>query len=216
MWERGRSAAATGADPRQPRLERPRVGGGVRPRGDAVFLERHEGAERAHRLRLLPSAFDAELALREPGGESDAAAHVGATEEREHLLPDAEATGAVWAREKDPRVTRVGRFLRCTHLDEFPQFWNILRGDMSAVGPRPERPEFVMLLEQEIPLYHARHAVRPGMAGLGLVCQGYGASIEDARRKLKYDLAYLRRQSLWLDLSILARTVLDFLRLGGR
>ncbi|MEM3484669.1 MAG: sugar transferase, partial [Candidatus Methanomethyliaceae archaeon] len=92
------------------------------------------------------------------------------------MIPEAERGRAVWARENDPRVTRVGRILRRTHIDEFPQFLNILRGEMSAVGPRPERPEFVEELAREIPFYRVRHAVKPGMAGWGLVKQGYGAS----------------------------------------
>ncbi len=132
------------------------------------------------------------------------------------MVPDAEHDGALWAGEHDRRTTRVGRLLRRAHIDEFPQFWNVLRGDMSAVGPRPERPEFVATLSKEMPFYQVRHAVRPGMAGWGLVRQGYGASREDALLKLQYDLYYIKHQSLWLDLVILLKTVLETLTLRGR
>jgi len=107
------------------------------------------------------------------------------------MVPDAERDGrAVWAREKDPRVTRVGRILRATHIDELPQFINILKGEMSVVGPRPERQEFVAELEKQIPFYRLRHAVKPGMAGWALVKHGYSSSVEDALTKLQYDLYY--------------------------
>jgi exopolysaccharide biosynthesis polyprenyl glycosylphosphotransferase len=132
------------------------------------------------------------------------------------MVPDAEKGRAVWAKEDDPRVTRVGRILRRTHVDEFPQFLNILKGEMSAVGPRPERPEFVEELAKEIPFYRVRHAVKPGMAGWGLVKQGYGASKEDALLKLQYDLYYIKHQSLWLDIVILLKTIVDTLTLRGR
>lgn len=132
------------------------------------------------------------------------------------MVTDAEKEGAVWAEESDPRVTRVGRFLRKTHVDEFPQFLNILKGDMSAVGPRPERPEFIEELAREIPFYRVRHAVKPGMAGWGLVRQGYGSSKEDALIKLQHDLYYIKHQGLWLDLVILLKTVLDTVTLRGR
>ena len=132
------------------------------------------------------------------------------------MVADAEAAGEpVWASEDDPRVTRVGRILRAMHVDEFPQFLNILKGEMSIVGPRPERPAFVAELEREIPHYRARHALKPGLGGWGLVNQGYGGSREDARIKHEYDLHYLRRQSLWMDLVILARTFIDTLTLRG-
>jgi len=132
------------------------------------------------------------------------------------MVADAEHSDAVWAQENDPRVTRVGRLLRKTHVDEFPQFLNIIRGEMSTVGPRPERPEFAQELEKEIPFYRVRHAVKPGMAGWGLVRQGYAASRDDALVRLQYDLCYIKHQSLWLDLLILLRTVVDVLTLGGR
>ncbi len=133
------------------------------------------------------------------------------------MVPDAEKEGRpVWARENDPRVTRVGRFLRKTHLDEFPQLFNILKGEMSAVGPRPERPEFVEELAREIPFYRLRHVAKPGMAGWALIKYGYAASKEDAKEKLKYDLYYIKHWSPWLDLLILGKTVLDAVTLRGR
>jgi exopolysaccharide biosynthesis polyprenyl glycosylphosphotransferase len=132
------------------------------------------------------------------------------------MVPDAEKDRAVWAERNDPRVTRVGRILRKTHVDEFPQFLNILKGEMSAVGPRPERPEFEEELAREIPFYRVRYAVKPGMAGWGLVKQGYGASKEDARLKLQYDLYYIKHQSLWLDIVILLKTIIDTLTFRGR
>jgi len=132
------------------------------------------------------------------------------------MVEDAEIDQAVWAQKDDPRITRVGMILRKTHLDEFPQFWNILKGDMSVVGPRPERPEFINELAEEIPFYRVRLASKPGMAGWGLIHQGYGASKKDALEKLQYDLYYIKHQSFWLDLYILWRTVIDSLSLGGR
>ena len=132
------------------------------------------------------------------------------------MVVDAEKGNAVWAQEDDPRATRVGRILRKAHVDEFPQFLNILRGEMSAVGPRPERPEFVEELTREIPFYRVRHAVKPGMAGWGLVKQGYGASKEDAIVKLQYDLYYIKHQSVWLDTVILLKTIVDTLTFRGR
>jgi sugar transferase (PEP-CTERM system associated) len=116
-------------------------------------------------------------------------------------------TGAVRASLSDSRITRVGRFLRRSRLDEIPQFWNVLKGDMSIVGPRPERPEFVTSLTREIPFYGQRHIVRPGLTGWAQVYYTYGASVEDALEKLQYDLFYIKHMSLGLDLFILAKTV---------
>ncbi len=116
-------------------------------------------------------------------------------------------TGAVWARHNDDRVTRVGRVLRRTRLDELPQLWNVLRGDMSVVGPRPERPEFVRSLTEDIRFYGQRHVIRPGLTGWAQVCYTYGASVEDAMEKLQYDLFYIKHRSTALDLFILAKTV---------
>jgi len=120
---------------------------------------------------------------------------------------DAEKDGPRWARGKDNRVTRVGALLRRTRLDEAPQFWNILRGEMSLVGPRPERPEFVERLAREIPFYNQRHLVKPGLTGWAQINYPYGASTEDALYKLKYDLYYIKHSSPGLDLQIILRTL---------
>ncbi len=124
------------------------------------------------------------------------------------MVTDAEAaTGAVFSQRGDPRVTRVGRLMRKTRLDELPQFLNVLRGDMSLVGPRPERPEHVTRLTTKIPFYRTRLIVRPGISGWAQVMYEYGSNDEDALIKLQYDLYYIRHQSLLLDLNILIRTV---------
>jgi sugar transferase (PEP-CTERM system associated) len=121
---------------------------------------------------------------------------------------DAEAgTGAVWARANDSRVTPIGRFIRKTRLDELPQLWNVLRGEMSFVGPRPERPEFVSNLTRQIPFYGERHVVKPGLTGWAQVRYAYGASVEDALEKLQYDLFYIKNMSLALDIFIAFETV---------
>jgi exopolysaccharide biosynthesis polyprenyl glycosylphosphotransferase len=120
---------------------------------------------------------------------------------------DAEKNGAVWAKGKDSRVTRAGKFLRRSRLDELPQLWNILRGDMSFVGPRPERPEFVGELTKQIPYYDLRHLVPPGLTGWAQVRYRYGASIQDAERKLAYDLYYVRHYKPSFDLAICLRTI---------
>ena len=123
------------------------------------------------------------------------------------MTVDAEKNGAVWASAHDARVTRVGRILRKLRIDELPQLWNVLRGDMSFIGPRPERMEFVRRLERVIPFYWVRHSVKPGLTGWAQVCFPYGASEEDARIKLEYDLYYIKNMSLLLDLNILFKTV---------
>ena len=123
------------------------------------------------------------------------------------MRQDAEAsTGAVWAQRNDPRITRVGNFLRHSRLDEIPQLVNILKGDMSLVGPRPERPEFVGELKKRIPYYSERHYVKPGLTGWAQVCYPYGSSVEDAIEKLRYDLYYIKNISLFLDLYIILKT----------
>lgn len=132
------------------------------------------------------------------------------------MIPDAEArTGAVFSQRGDPRVTRVGRFMRKTRLDELPQLINVLRGEMSLVGPRPERPEHVERLQQKIPFYRTRHVVRPGVTGWAQVRYQYGETDEDALVKLQYDLYYIRHQSLALDMTIMMRTVGKMLRMSG-
>jgi len=147
----------------------------------------------------------------------------GAEEERRHsdsfgqpftiyklrsMVVDAERhTGPIWAAAKDARVTRIGRFLRNTRLDETPQLWNVLRGEMSLVGPRPERPAFVTSLAESLPEYPRRYDARPGITGLAQVKSQYDSSIETVNRKLQYDLYYVRHGRLLLDLKIMAATV---------
>src|SRR5580704_13747420 len=128
---------------------------------------------------------------------------------------DAEAKGARWATKDDPRVTRLGGFLRKTRIDEIPQLWNVLRGEMSFVGPRPERPEFTSWLAEEIPFYNLRHMVRPGLTGWAQVRYGYGATLAEAREKLAYDLYYLKHKSMGLDLLIMFETIKTIVRRRG-
>ena len=130
---------------------------------------------------------------------------------------DAEADGPRWATERDPRVTRSGAFMRASRIDELPQLINVLRGEMSLVGPRPERPYFVRQLVRIIPQYEERMLVLPGLTGWAQVNYPYGASVDDAQAKLAYDLYYLRNQSLLLDLHVLVATVRVVLfRIGAR
>ncbi|PYV65976.1 MAG: hypothetical protein DMG95_00265 [Acidobacteria bacterium] len=124
------------------------------------------------------------------------------------MRQDAEAdTGATWALDDDPRITKVGKFLRTTRLDELPQLWCVLKGDMSFVGPRPERPEFVEMLAKEIPFYTVRNAVRPGITGWAQVRYKYGNTIADAKEKLQYDLYYIKNMSPGLDMMIMFQTI---------
>ncbi|MEB3172510.1 MAG: sugar transferase [Cyanobacteriota bacterium] len=120
---------------------------------------------------------------------------------------DAERQGAQWVQQRDPRITPLGRLLRLTRIDELPQLVAVLRGEMSLIGPRPERPEFDLNLEQQIPHYRLRYWLRPGLSGWAQVNYPYGASLEDARNKLSFDLFYLRHFSFWLDLLILVKTM---------
>ncbi len=132
------------------------------------------------------------------------------------MRADAEAgTGPIWSTVNDPRVTPLGRLLRTTRLDELPQLWNVLRGDMSFVGPRPERPHFVAQLTATIPFFNHRHVVKPGITGWAQIRHAYAASVEDAIEKLQYDLYYIKNLSLWLDLLILAETVKTVVRQRG-
>jgi sugar transferase (PEP-CTERM system associated) len=124
------------------------------------------------------------------------------------MRPDAEADiGPTWADDDDPRITRVGKFLRMTRLDEIPQLWCVLKGDMAFVGPRPERPEFVEWLTQEIPYYSLRQLVRPGITGWAQIRYKYGNTIEDAKEKLRYDLFYIKNASIGLDILIMFQTI---------
>ena len=121
---------------------------------------------------------------------------------------DAEINGkAVWAEKDDPRITRIGRIIRKLRIDELPQTWSVLKGEMSFVGPRPERPQFVDDLEQQLNYYAERHMVKPGITGWAQINYPYGASIDDARQKLEYDLYYAKNYSPFLDLLILLQTI---------
>ena len=132
------------------------------------------------------------------------------------MRQDAEAeNGPQWARNDDPRVTRIGRFLRASRLDEIPQLWTVLKGEMAFVGPRPERPEFVEWLSREIPYYGVRHLVRPGITGWAQVKYKYGSTVEDAREKLQYDLFYIKNVSIGLDLLIMFQTIKTVLLARG-
>ncbi|BAB74553.1 sugar transferase [Anabaena sp. FACHB-709] len=132
------------------------------------------------------------------------------------MYQDAEKRGAQWADERDPRITRVGRWLRLTRIDELPQILNVIWGEMSLIGPRPERPEFDVKLRQEIPYYDLRYVVKPGITGWAQVMYPYGASIEDAYEKLAYDLYYIKNYSLALDLAIALKTIRVVLLGKGR
>jgi len=132
------------------------------------------------------------------------------------MRQDAEADGqAHWAREGDPRTTKVGTLLRRMHLDEFPQFWNVLKGEMSLVGPRPERPELVAELEKQIPFYRARLLVKPGVSGWAQINYGKGASVEGSAEKLEYDLYYIKHRGLWMDIWIILRSIGSVFGLRG-
>jgi len=120
---------------------------------------------------------------------------------------DAEKDGAKWASENDSRVTRVGKIIRKIRVDELPQLINVLKGEMSIIGPRPEREVFIKELEKQVPYYRFRHAVKPGITGLAQVSYAYGASVEDAIWKHKYDIYYIKHHTLWLDLVILLKTI---------
>jgi lipopolysaccharide/colanic/teichoic acid biosynthesis glycosyltransferase len=124
------------------------------------------------------------------------------------MVQDAEkGSGAVWAQLNDPRVTRIGQFMRKTRLDEIPQLLNVLKGEMSFIGPRPERMAFVERLKETIPFYSTRHLVKPGVTGWAQVCYPYGASDEDALEKLRYDLYYIKNYSIFLDFRIIVDTI---------
>mgnify|MGYP000548379026 FL=1 len=123
------------------------------------------------------------------------------------MVVNAEKNGAVWAEKNDMRVTKFGKFLRKTRLDEFPQFFNILKGEMSVIGPRPERPIFVEELSKEIPFYPTRHIIKPGLTGWAQVNTSYGATVEDSLRKLQYDLYYIKHRNVFLDLNIAIKTL---------
>jgi lipopolysaccharide/colanic/teichoic acid biosynthesis glycosyltransferase len=131
------------------------------------------------------------------------------------MRTDAEAAGPQWAKSGDPRITRVGRFLRKTRLDEVPQFLNVVHGDMTLIGPRPERAFFINLLETEVPHYRKRLLVKPGITGMAQVRSGYDDSIDSVRTKVRWDLRYIRGQGLRADVAILLRTVRTILTGDG-
>ena len=132
------------------------------------------------------------------------------------MYQDAEKRGAQWASQRDPRITRVGYWLRVLRIDELPQIWNVLCGEMSLIGPRPERPEFDVKLKEAIPYYEMRYLVKPGITGWAQVLYPYGSSLEDAYEKLSYDLYYIKNYSLWLDMVIVLKTIRVVLLGKGR
>lgn len=132
------------------------------------------------------------------------------------MVCDAEKNGAVWASCNDNRATFVGKILRKTRIDELPQIWNVLKGELSFIGPRPERPEFVKELVEKIPYYQMRHLVKPGLSGWAQINFPYGASVEDALQKLQYDLFYVKNRSLVLEISIMLKTIMTLLKREGR
>jgi lipopolysaccharide/colanic/teichoic acid biosynthesis glycosyltransferase len=123
------------------------------------------------------------------------------------MIVNAEKDGAEYASKKDPRVTKFGRFLRKLRFDEIPQFFNVIKGDMSVIGPRPERPIFVAELSKKIPFYEVRHIIKPGVTGWAQVNANYGSSYDDALEKLQYDIYYIKHRSLFLDISIVIKTL---------
>ena len=132
------------------------------------------------------------------------------------MVQDAERVGPQWSELNDPRVTKVGRFLRASRIDELPQLWNLIVGNMSLIGPRPERPEFVNELKKEIPFYEVRELVVPGLSGWAQVKYPYGSSVKDSYRKLEYDLFYIKNHSVRLDITIFFKTCLVVLKGCGR
>ena len=132
------------------------------------------------------------------------------------MAKDAEKDGAKGAKKGDKRVTAVGKFLRKTRLDELPQILSVLKGDLSFVGPRPERPEFVSELSQKIPHYSMRHIVKPGLSGWAQINFPYGSSVDDSMQKLQYDLYYIKNRSLVLEIVIILKTIMTVLRIEGR
>lgn len=131
------------------------------------------------------------------------------------MVTNAEKNGAVWAQKNDTRVTKFGRILRKTRIDEIPQFINVLKGEMSLIGPRPERPEFVHQLELEIPYYGMRHVIKPGLTGWAQVMHPYANTINDQKEKLMYDLYYINERNLMLDFKIVVKTISTVLFLRG-
>jgi lipopolysaccharide/colanic/teichoic acid biosynthesis glycosyltransferase len=132
------------------------------------------------------------------------------------MVVNAESSGAVYAQKNDARITKFGKFLRKTRLDEVPQFFNILKGDMSIIGPRPERPKFVKDLEEKVPFYAIRHVVKPGLTGWAQVKFPYAGTLEEQEKKLRYDLFYIKEQCILLDFKIIIRTITTVLFFKGQ
>jgi len=132
------------------------------------------------------------------------------------MIHGAEKNGVQWTNNQDKRITIGGKFLRKTRLDELPQLWNIFNGNMSFVGPRPERPEFIKTLKEQVPHYSLRHLIRPGLTGWAQINYPYGSSIESSLKKLSYDLYYLKNRNFVLDLSIILKTIAVVLKAKGR
>ena len=167
-------------------------------RGPIIYAQTRVGLDRRWRETL---------ALRERRHE-DLGGQVFTIFKFRTLRVDAERlSGAVWAQENDPRVTSLGRMLRKFRLDELPQLWNIVRGDMNLVGPRPERPSIVARLREDIDEYRFRHRVKPGLTGLAQINQHYDSCLDDVRAKVRWDLAYIERQNAWFDIRIMLRTI---------
>lgn len=170
----------------------------VTSRGPIIYTQARVGYDRRWRSTL---------ALRERRA-SDLGGSIFTIFKLRTMRVDAEhLSGAVWAQENDPRVTTLGRYLRKFRIDEIPQLWNVIVGDMNLVGPRPERPSIVARLREDIPSYRCRHRVKPGLTGLAQVNQHYDSCLDDVRAKIRWDLEYIRNQSLLLDLRIMVQTV---------
>ncbi|HEV2642377.1 MAG TPA: sugar transferase [Candidatus Elarobacter sp.] len=171
---------------------------GLTSRGPIFYIQERVGVDR--RRRSANAVFDRR--------NSDVGGRTFDIIKFRSMSVDAESgTGAVWATKNDPRITPVGGFLRKTRLDELPQLFNVIRGDMNIVGPRPERPSLFMQLRENIDAYPLRQRARPGITGWAQINQAYDSSIDDVRSKVQYDLEYLQRQSVLEDLKIMARTL---------
>ena len=141
---------------------------------------------------------------------------IDSEQKQKEIMHMNEQSGPVFKIKNDPRITQIGKFIRKFSIDELPQLINVLKGNMSLIGPRPERPELEDELENQIPHYRKRHWMRPGLSGWAQVCAPYASSIEDSDLKLSYDLYYLKHFSTWIDLVILFRTIKTVLKAGGR
>ncbi len=177
-------------------------------RGPVIYTQARVGLNRRRRLRRIHSIAVTIDLRRADRRQNRGEGRLFLIYKFRTMRADAEHDGPQWAEKDDPRVTRVGRILRATHLDELPQLWNVLRGEMSLVGPRPERPHFVSRFAHQIPSYRHRLLAPPGITGLAQVEFRYDCSEEDVRRKLVYDLDYIQKYSLARDLRILLKTVI--------